>query len=199
MKAVPFILALFLTAATAGASVNPYDIVVQADGTSQTLILRTTTDVAQDTEVSIRDHRGHTLYSKSLTTGSFLNTRFALSALPTGDYDLVIQDRIGRTTQPVRVTGAGITADPAAARRVFFPQCDVQDGRTLRINYLNHRGQRVDIRVEDATGREVFSDFVNGSTPVQRAYELSRLPRGQYSVRITAKTIDTYTTTFELR
>ncbi len=197
MKIVTLFLAVFLSV-TAAASVNPYDILVRADASSRTITLRTTTDVSQDTDVFLRDLRGNELFRKTLRRGDFLSLRFELATLRDGDYELVIKDNSGCTTQPIRIDGTGVTADPDKATRFFYPVCRLVDGETLSVNYLNQRGQRVVISLRDDSGHEVFSETINGDTPIQRAYRLDKLTAGNYVVRIQAKTFDRHITHIRL-
>jgi len=196
MKAILFPLFLLIVA-TASASVNPIDLIVQADPTSHTLTLRTTTDVELPTAVKILDARGVVLHDKELAAGDYLNTRFRLSALPPGAYSVQISDVQGQTVQPIVVNPTGITADPSLAVRSFYPRIDLEE-RVLTINYLNTGGNRIRVRLADGQGNEVVTDRLPATTAVQRTYSLENLPTGTYFLSVSASGNQRHTTSLRL-
>lgn len=196
MKSALITLLFFLTLQLT-ASVNPIDLVILDDPTSRTLILRTTTEVEQQTKIRLSDADGLTLYTTRLDSGDYLNVRLKLAALPAGTYTLDVSDEQGRTVQPIDITGQGVIADPALATRTFFPRVDLRD-KLLTINYLNPAGKQVDIRLEDRQGNKVIFDRLPGENTVQRAYSLKNLPSGDYFVTVSTTGTPTYTTSLQL-
>ncbi|PHK98492.1 hypothetical protein CGL56_08415 [Neolewinella marina] len=133
------------------------------------------------------------MHKAELTAGSYLNTRFQLSALPVGEYKIVVTDALGKTIQPIVVNQTGIQADPALATRAFFPRVKLQED-LLTINYLNSQGSKVNISLSDQVGNELISDQLPAAKTVQRAYNLEKLPAGHYYVTVSAPEISAYTT-----
>jgi hypothetical protein len=196
MKTIFFSIYL-LIAATVSASINPIDLIIQADPTSHTLTLRTTTDVDLATTVKIVDADGLVLHTTKLDSGDYLNTRFKLSALPAGTYSVEVSDVQGKTVQPITVGATGITADPALAVRTFYPRIDL-DKKLLTINYLNTGGERVEVRLADDNGNEIITDRLPAATTVQRAYSLENLPAGAYYVTVSSPSTQRHTTSLRL-
>ncbi len=196
MKTLFFTL-LFATVTSLSASVNPIDLVIQTDPTTHTLTLRTTTSVEHPTTVKLVDGRGMVLHTAKLKEGDFLNTRFQLSALPSGTYAVEITDELGKTTQPLLLDREGITSDPALATRTYYPTVNLND-KLLTINYLNTTGHSVNIRLVDAKGHEVITDRLTAGPTVQRAYSLKNLPAGEYYVTVTSRDVPYYTTSLKL-
>jgi hypothetical protein len=197
MKTLFLTLMLFATA-VASASVNPIDLIIQADPTSHTLVLRTTTSVDAETKVQLVDRNGLTLHTTKLDSGEYLNSRFKLAALPAGTYDLVVTDRQGQTRQPLTVGTQGISADPALASRSFFPHVRLEE-RLLTVNYLNAGGKQVRIRLTDAEGHDLISDRLPGEPSLHRAYSLEELPAGEYYVTVSGASLPSHTTSVRLR
>ncbi|MTB50759.1 hypothetical protein [Lewinella sp. W8] len=185
--------------ATASASVNPIDLIIMADRTSKTVILRTTTDVEHPTRIEIIDARGATLYVDNLATGDFLNKRFELSTLPQGKYQLVVEDTVGRTVQPIEITNDVVVANPREATRHFFPSIRLKDANLLTINYLNPSGKQVAISVKDDEGNEVFADRIKGVNSVQKMYDLQQLPAAKYTVTLTSRDVKNYVQAIALK
>lgn len=196
MKTFLFTL-LFATATVLSASVNPIDLVVQTDPTSHTLTLRTTISVEHPTTVKLVDKDGIILHTTKLAVGDYLNSRFQLSALPSGTYAVEVSDALGKTTQPLVLDAYGISADPALATRTYYPSVNLDD-KLLTINYLNRSGHRVNIRLADAKGNEVLTEQLAPSPTVRRAYSLEKLPAGDYYVTVSSRDVPSYTTSLKL-
>lgn len=197
MKAILTSSFLFLITALTAASINPIDLVIQADPTSHTLTLRTTTSVDLPTSIRIVDVQGLVLHTTKLDSGDYLNTRFKLAALPVGNYSVEVTDVQGKTVQPLQIDSHGITADRALASRSYFPQIDLHE-KLLTVNYLNTSGERVNIRLADGQGNEIIADRLPGSTTVQRAYSLENLPAGEYYVTVSSNSVPRHTTSLLL-
>ncbi len=197
MKTCLSFLILFLSVSLS-ASINPTDLVVQADPTSKSLILRSLTEFDADSKLQIVDKAGRVLHTAKLDKGSYLNSRFQLSALPTGTYEIVLSDEYGRTVQPLTIGNKGIEADPALASRSFFPRVNLKE-HLLTINYLNKTSERVAIRLADKDGTAVIDDRIDSSLTIQRAYNLEQLPAGNYYVTIRVPQEPAYTTSLALK
>jgi hypothetical protein len=181
------------------ASVDPIDLIITADRTNKTVVLRTTTEVEHPTSVQIIDGRGVILYRGSLAVGDFLNKRFELATLPQGKYKLIVEDTVGRTVQPIEITEDIVIAEPKQAKRHFFPAIRLRDANLLTINYLNPSGKQVAITVMDDEGNEVFADRIKGEASVQKMYDLKQLPAANYFVTLTSTEIKNYTQAIALK
>ncbi|PPK84124.1 hypothetical protein CLV84_4275 [Neolewinella xylanilytica] len=197
MKTCLSLLTLFLSV-TLSASINPADLVVQADPTSKTLILRSISEFDADSKLQIVDRDGRVLHTAKLDSGSYLNARFQLAALPAGDYEIVLSDEMGRTVQPLTIGNTGIQADPALASRTFYPRVNLKESM-LTITYLNTAQNEVAIRLADKNGKSVLNDRINSSPTLQRAYNLEQLPAGDYYVTVLVPREPAYTTSLSLK
>lgn len=198
MKLLTSILLVAFASTTVLASIDPQDITVQRDPTSQTLIVRTTIALDRAAAFTLTDADGRTIYTDSVGAGQFVNKRFPLNAFPQRDYELTISDRRGATTQPFRPHAQGGVTDRSQAQRLAYPRIDLRDERTLVVDYRNQSGKRVSIRLADQAGNTVFSDKVEG-TAVQRSYRLTNLDRGDYQVTVNGRDLKDYTTAIALR
>ena len=196
MKTCLSLLVLFLSLPLF-ASINPQDLVVQTDPTSKTLTLRSLVRFESSTKVQILDEADRILHTANLDSGAYLNTRFQLSALPAGYYEIVVTDELGRTVQPMLIGTEGIEADPALASRTFFPRVNLKED-LLTINYLNSNGSKVNIELSDEKGNSVIKDRLDAATTVQRAYNLKQLPAGEYYVTVRTARQPAYTTSLRL-
>lgn len=199
MKSLIFTFTLLLsTALAATVSIDPIDLIIKTDPTSQTVIVRTTTAVSMVTRVELIDARNNVLHDTDLDSGEYLNVRFHLSAVAIGEYTLVVSDRRGQTRQPVTVSQRGVYANTDKAIREFYPRIQLSEDKLLTVNYLNTAGKKVAIRLNDANGHDVLTERVRTNEPVQRAYQLDKLPHGEYLVTVSSPATKSYTTSISL-
>lgn len=180
-----------------GASIDPYDLVVLEDQTNNTIVFRTTIPVNESTEMAILDLHGQYAFRQQLSAKEFLNKRFSRSGIPNGRYTLLFQDSNGKTEIPFEVTSNEVFADIVGATQVAFPLVQLRQARILVVNYQNESGKRVDVRLTNAQGREVFSEKVEGPT-IRRAYQLDQLAAGEYTVTVSSRTFKNYTAAIAL-
>ncbi|MGB3799464.1 MAG: hypothetical protein WA952_06580 [Lewinella sp.] len=188
----------FLLSVTLSASINPADLIIQADPTSKSIVLRSATEFSADSKLQILDLDGRVLHTAKLDSGSYLNSRFQLAALPAGQYEIVLSDELGRTVQPLTINHNGVEADPALASRTFYPRVNLKESM-LTITYLNTASNKVAIRLADKNGTAVLNDRVETSPTVQRAYNLEQLPAGEYFVTVSVPQEPAYTTSLSLK
>ena len=198
MKVLTTLMVLLLVSLGMQASVDPYDVVVSEDRTSGTILLRTTIPLANKTEMSILDRAGNSLFSQSLAGNRFLNKRFKRASLPNGDYYLVFSDSLGRTTIPLSVSREAIIGDIQGAIQVIYPTLDLQNKRMLVLYYDNQTGKRVNVRLTNENGDQVFSDQLVGES-IKRSYQLKNLDAGNYFVTVSSRDVKSYTAAIALQ
>lgn len=199
MKAIFTIFFCLFAVTVAFASVAPIDLIITADQTNKTVVLRTTTEVEHPTHVTIQDAEGVILYEDNLAVGDFLNKRFELHKLPRGNYKLLVEDTVGRTVQPFEITRQEVIANPREATRHFFPAIRLKNANLLTINYLNPSKKQVAITVKDAQGNEVFAERIKGESSVQKMYDLQQLPAAKYFVTLNSREFKNYTQAIALK
>ncbi len=198
-KVITTLLVLIFATAAAVAAISPFDLTIQRDVTSGTIVFRSTIPMDYAASILIEDLFGNALYEGRLNRGDFLNKRFREAGFTSKNYRLVVVDTLGQTTLPFQLRPAGQLVDFAAADQLFFPRVDLRAERMLVVDYNNKSGRRVDIRIANTDGETVFSDSVNGTKNVQRAYQLNQLSEGDYQVTVSARDIKDYTLAFALR
>jgi len=197
MKLLTTILTLILATATALASIDPQDLTVQRDVTSGTVIFRSTIALPAATEVAIADNFGKVIYTDSVGGGNFLNKRFPVSSFSGNSYSLILSDKIGRTTLPLKLDSKRGVVVTEKIQHVIYPSIDLRAERTLIVDFENKSGRRVDIKIANQKGETVFTDSVNGND-VSRAYRLDELNAGDYQVIVSARDVKNHTTAFAL-
>ena len=190
-------MATLLTTLWLSASIEPYDLVVLEDPTNNTIVFRSTVPVDENTEMIILDPQGQYAFRQDLAANHFINKRFSREAMPNGNYTLLLQNAYGKTEVPVEISPKGVFADIVGATMVAFPMVQLRDQRMLVVKYNNVSGKRVNVRLTNASGQEVFSEKVAGPT-IRRSYQLNQLAAGDYVVTVSSRNVKNYTAAIAL-
>lgn len=197
MKVLTTLMVLFLTNLGLGAAIDPYDLVVLEDPTTSTIVIRSTIPLKETTEMSIIDQQGGYAFRQQLVGDAYLNKRFSRQGIPNGEYTLVFQDSKGKTEVPFKVSNQTVIANLTEASHVAYPSVRLHQERMLVVNYKNESGKRVDLRLFNAEGQEVFSEKVAGAT-IRRSYQLNQLEPGAYTLSVSSRSIKNYTAAIAL-
>lgn len=199
MKTLTTIVAVLLLSLGLGASVDPYDIIVVEDETNETVLFRSTIAFSHATTVTLESLLIGTIYSIDVATDGFLNSRIRKEGIPTGAYELVITDERGRTVIPFNLNNrSGLRCNYAEARNILYPTVNLKDERVLVVKYANESGKRVNLRLTNADGQEVFAVKLEGET-IRRAYQLDQLEAGEYTVTVSSRHVKNYTAAIALQ
>lgn len=197
MKVLNIILTLLLLTSGLAASVDPYDIVVVEDETSATILFRSTIPMEHDSELTLVTFNNEVIYQQTISAGTFLNRRIRKEGIPSGSYQLIITDERGSTSIPMTIDRSGMICDITRAKRVFYPNVNLTDKRLLVVNYKNESGKRVNVRLTDAEGHEIFADRLEGES-IRRSYQLDQLEAGKYTVTVSSRNVKNYTAAIAL-
>lgn len=199
MKLFATLLTLLFTVSGRCASVDPYDVVVTEDRTTATVILRTTVAVPNDAEIQLFDGQNFVVYYHALSSGEYLNKRILRADFLSGHYTLVFTDRGGRTEIPFQLhRNKAMSFDINDCRHFAYPAVDLRRERMLVVRYPNESGKRVNVRLTNEEGQQVFADKLQGEG-IRRSYRLSELKAGKYTVTVTSTSLEDYTTAIALQ
>ncbi len=199
MKIVLNLFCLLVFSSVATASVDPFDIVVLADQSTQSVVFRTTVAFDRTTDFEIYSHSGDLIFQEELAPGTFLAKRFKQDNFGPGKYTVILADELGRTELPVTMSSNNIATDRNQALRTQFPVVDLKSSGVLVVNCRNKPCRRISLRLTDTAGEEIFSEEVDGKATVRRSYQLNQLAAGDYLVTISSKDVQNYTAAITLR
>ena len=104
-----------------------------------------------------------------------------LNELAAGNYKLVVSTGVRETEQPIFLTRTGLSLN-IGDRKEFFAPFVVTNGQLLDVSLLNNQLTTFKLKIEDIEGNLVFDDEVRNTVKVEKRYNLSRLPEGEYIV-----------------
>lgn len=188
---------LLLTTTWLSASVDPYDLVVLEDPTNNTIVFRSTAPLSEVTEMLIVNEDGQHTYAQKLSANSYLSKRFTRRSLPNGDYTFVLRAETGKIEVTFTISEDNFSADILGARKMTYPEVKLRQARLLVVDYKNETGKRVNVRLTDAAGNEVFSEKITGPA-IHRSYLLEQLEAGDYVVTVSSKNVKNYTAAIAL-
>lgn len=106
---------------------------------------------------------------------------FNLNELEDGNYKLVILTGVRETEQPIAITRTGLSMNINERQEFFTPTLRMHD-QLLDLSMLNNHLTSFTLQLEDAEGNLVFEDVVRNVVKVEKRYNLSQLPDGEYTV-----------------
>lgn len=113
------------------------------------------------------------------------NTEYArvlnLNELSAGNYKLVVSTGVRETEQPISITRTGLSLN-INDRKLFFAPVVRTTGQLLDVSLLNNQLTTLRLKIEDAEGLLVYEDEVRDVVKVEKRYNLSKLPAGEYTV-----------------
>lgn len=104
-----------------------------------------------------------------------------LNELSDGKYKLVVSTGLRETEQPISITRTGLSLN-INDRKLFFAPVVRTAGQLLDVSLLNNQLTTLKLRIEDAEGVLVYEDEVRNVVKVEKRYNLSKLPAGEYTV-----------------
>jgi hypothetical protein len=140
--------------------------------------------------ISIEDAGGNLLMEERASGKSFVKT-FNLSKLENGDYTLTINTGLIQTIQPLTLTDAVLVLDGTKRQEVYAPIINVGDDY-VDLSFLNKRMGNVFVVFLDENEEVVYQENISNALKVEKRYNLSRLPKGDYSVKVIVGNGDFY-------
>ncbi len=199
MRSIINLLLVFSVAGHLSASVDPLDVLVMQDPTTNSVVVRTLIQLELATKMELKNARGNFLYSGDMTAGTYVSKRFSCDNLPTGRYVLYFTDERGRTSIPFSSRGGAIAFSAVNGLRTIFPAVSLSDDRTLIVSYHGATQEAYEIELLGADGRTVFTDSVRPSQATRKAYQLDNLHAGRYTLTFNTSTLPTRSTNINLR
>lgn len=140
-------------------------------------------DLASHATVQLKDLQGNILLDERIKNAAQFAKVFNLEQLPAGTYRLVIITETRETIQPLTLTETGITVDENQREVIYAPAIICKNG-FVDVSLLNNRLTTVEVSVFDAAGEKMFTDTQRNVLKVERRYDTSNLPIGNYLVRV---------------
>ncbi len=144
------------------------------------------------TTITIEDINGLVLVEETAKGKSFAKT-FNLSRLPEGDYNVVVNSGLIQTVQPLTLTTASLVLDDTRRQEVYAPVINVGDNY-VDLSFLNKRMGNVFVVFLNANDEVIYQENITNALKVEKRYNLSRLPKGDYSVKVIAGNGDFFKT-----
>ena len=184
MKLFTAFIAVCCLSAGLRASVDPYDVVMATDPTSNTSVIRSTIPMELPATMELVSPRGVGYYQSEVAEGAFLSIRFPAKFLPTGKYILRISTERGRTSLPFEYRKRTIAYSPTEGVRTMYPGVDLRGHRQLIVSYPANEGAELQVALLNPAGQEVFADSNGASIASRKAYRLDNLSAGTYTLTI---------------
>ncbi len=140
--------------------------------------------------ITLEDADGNVLIEEKASGKSFAKT-FNLNKLEEGEYRLVVNAGLIETIQPLTLTDAVLVLDETKRQEVYAPVINVGDDY-VDLSFLNKRMGNVYVVFLNSNEEVVYQENISNALKVEKRYNLSQLPKGDYSVKVIAGNGDFY-------
>lgn len=106
-----------------------------------------------------------------------------LNELSAGNYKLTVSTGTRETEQPMAITRTGLSLN-INERKQFYAPTIKANGNLVDVSLLNNQLTSLKMKIEDAEGILVFEDEVRNVVKLEKRYNLSKLPAGEYTIII---------------
>lgn len=175
---------MVMVAALSFANGNKPNVKVEKVG-AKTIALYASGLGASKTQVQLRDENGLILHQMVSDNNEKVAKRFDLNALPAGNYAIEIENETSFSTTPVKVTALEATVNSADQVVIVKPVVR-QNGDVLDVIMPSEDTTAVSVIIYDSNLNPVYRETVAGTTELRR-YDLSKLGKGAYRVKMSAQ------------
>ena len=149
---------------------------------SQEAVIHFAVPENSDASISIVDINGEGIYYATVPSGQVYSKLFDFTNLDEGFYSLFITSGNIIEKNEFEVNHSGIYL--VKTDKEYKPSFS-RDGKFMLVNFLNEGANEVSIAIRDNLGT-LYTENNPGSYPFEKAYDISSLPAGNYSVVLTA-------------
>lgn len=132
------------------------------------------------TTIRLESAQDGVLLEEEITNAEYARV-LNLNELSAGNYKLVVNTGVRETEQPIAITRTGLSLN-INDRKEFFAPVVRTNGQLLDVSLLNSQLITLKLKIEDAEGAVVYEDEVRNVVKVEKRYNLSKLPAGEYTI-----------------
>ncbi|OAV44925.1 hypothetical protein [Lewinella sp. 4G2] len=199
MKVTLTIFLAFFSFCSLFASIDPIDVEILTDPTSETTVFRSTIPVERAALLTVADDWGNEIFRCHVKANDFFSKRFAAADLPSGKYIFTFADERGRTVLPFTAKRGRVSHETADARRMLYPNVDLTDDKLLVVNYPAYSGKPVAVELKNDTGNAVFREVLPTDQATKKSYALDKLAAGSYTLTVNQRSTRIHSTAITLR
>ena len=184
LKSLIFALPLLISTALSGSATNTLKI--ETEPSEKSIYLSFKDNQSSNVFIQIKDKIGAVLYKEKVVNQKEFSKKFNLTNLPEGEYFIEVADDLKAIIQPIVILTSNIKITPSKRSEFYKPVFKYKNNK-LDINLLANNCQSVAIDVIESHNQIIFSQkFKNEGKPFGERFDLGKLEKGVYNVRIIA-------------
>jgi|GEM_PF-3563414 len=164
-------------------SIQAAENVKVAKNNNSSIIIEAT-DIMKGDEVIIRNQKGNVLYREQLDANKTYKKIFQFSLFDNGVYIISFENNFKVEYYNVIKNDNGIKLVDVNYDKFSFKPVVKRDQNLAHVFLTNESLKNVELRIVDQSGEELTSTRFNDELIIKRSYDLSRLPKGKYSLII---------------
>lgn len=136
-----------------------------------------------DVKIRILDQEGLVLLSEKAKINNKASKSYNLSNLPSGIYEIELEDDISFRKQILKLTFDKLEVLEEKERKIYKPIIK-KDGDYILLNALVLDKGDVEVTIFDEAGVELFSEKVENTQAIHRAYNIAKLQYNNCTVSV---------------
>ncbi|MCB0637540.1 MAG: hypothetical protein KDC54_13015 [Lewinella sp.] len=140
--------------------------------------------LAARAQFQIMTASGTVLVSENIKQPSYEGL-YNLQALEAGEYTLVLKTELREIEQPIYVTDRLVYFDANERKEWTLPVLQLT-GRNLDFSFLNQAQGPVKLTLYSEDGTQLHEETIEQALTIEKRFDLTRAPRGEYTMRIQA-------------
>lgn len=169
---------------------------IEVAAVNKTLLVKITEIPNEVVSVSIESPEFGRVFAENFTVNSSVLKRFDLSKLEVGSYRLTIKKAGITTVQPFEVDFGKIQVITDKIETYYSPRIS-QKGDKVLVSYLSTVPSTLNVVIYNNAGISIFEEKYE-TTNFQKAFSLSKLPKGVYFVEVSSDSTETESFTVKL-
>ena len=160
---------------------------IETDASEKSIYLSFEANNSSIVLIQIKDNNEVILHQEKITNQKAFSKKFNLKNLPKGEYFLEISDEIKDVIQPIEVSDSNVEIDPLNRSEHYKPVY-VFNHNMLAVNFLALKNDKLTVQISNSQNREIFTqEFETGGLPFGKRFDMSKLEKGKYTVKVIAK------------
>lgn len=136
---------------------------------------------SQQVKVFIKDENGIVLHNEDLNTNTGYFKKFDLSALPSGEYTLEVEDETIIKVMPFNVSISAVNFSKGDETEVFKPHLRLR-GNMVDVMFYAVEQRPTVVTVYDVDGNLLKNDRVAAGQNFEKVFDFSNVESGTYSI-----------------
>lgn len=140
----------------------------------------TLTNVKYQTEITLTDKRNQILFNETVKEGGSFSKSFNMELLPTGDYDLLIENQTKLRKMSLQVSEEKAIAGLTATESTVFKPTVFKKGDDVYVTQFSPNQKPLYIAIYNSKNELIHEETLKGQMDLGKKFDFSKSIKGEY-------------------